>query len=87
MEITIHSQTHYSEGASSIAKAHRLPCHYFLNQIASQLVPIASNRIYLIAVSPFLMHKAEEMFLRRREDVMCASGRTISLPSEPRMQI
>ena len=76
-EITIRSQTHHSERTSSIGKAYPVPHHYFLSQIVSQLVPIANNLIRLIAVRPFLMHKPEEIFLRRPEDVMCVSERTI----------
>ena len=76
-EITIHSQTNHSEGTNRIGKAHPLPHHYSLSQIASQLVPIANSLIHLIAVRPFLMHKPVRIFLRRPEDVMFTSRRTI----------
>ena len=76
-EITIHSQTNHSEGTNRIGKAHPLPHHYSLSQIASQLVPIANSLIHLIAVRPFLMHKPVGIFLRRPEDVMFTSRRTI----------
>ena len=76
-EITIHSQTHHSEGTNLIGKAHPLPHHYFLSQTASQLVPIASSLIHLMTVRLFLLHKPKEIFLRRPEYVTCASGRTV----------
>lgn len=68
-EITIHNQTHHSEGTGSIGRAHPQPRHYSLSQIANQPVPIANSLMHLVAVRPFLMHKPEEMFLRRPEDV------------------